>query len=381
MIYTVAQFVVSRSSPRARPGVLDRIPVSPHSVARRNRPADNPNWKSFRDSGREFTNEQRVSLYLQHVGQERGLSPNTVMAYERDLTAFLSFFQGENATKPSGPASAPGENRSSPSKTQPTRQDIARFLVYLKQHNHKATSVSRVLSSLRGWFAWQKAMHMIEVDLCETFQNPQRAKHLPQVLTADEVTAMIGSAAKTRDKLIIELLYGAGLRVSELVKLDLKDINLSQCFIRCVGKGSKERIVPFGDLALSCLRQYMTEGEKITPAKKKKRGRRTTAGAQTAANPRMMPLLRDKKGKRLSRLVVWQVVKRIAKRAQINKVLSPHTLRHSFATHLLENGADLRAVQELLGHASVVTTQLYTHVSRSHLRKAYESAQQNFQAP
>lgn len=256
--------------------------------------------------------------------------------------------------------------------TEPTRQDIARFLFGLKGKGHSSSSIARALASLRGWFGWQKDMRMIENDPCETMQNPQQARHLPQVLTPDEVAAMIEAASKTRDRLIIELLYGAGLRVSELVRLDLKDINQSQGFIRCIGKGSKERIVPFGERAASCLKQFLTEPQPEP--------RVTTRGA-SILNARAVPLLPDKHGKRLSRLVVWQVVKRMAIRAKITKTLSPHTLRHSFATHLLENGADLRAVQELLGHASVVTTQLYTHVSRGHLRRAYQNAQQNFQSP
>ncbi|HEY9773971.1 MAG TPA: site-specific tyrosine recombinase/integron integrase [Planktothrix sp.] len=344
--------------------------MSPYSVARSNSTSGNPGWGYTEDKRMKLTLQQRLVLYLQHVGQERALSPNTVQAYERDLSAFISFVRSKSETRLKGAVPEQVEAI----ELEPTRQDIARFLVYLKQNNHKATSISRALSSLRGWYGWQKSMRIIEVDLCETFQNPQRAKHLPQVLTCDEVTAMIAAAEKTRDRLILELLYGAGLRVSELVKLDLKDINLSQCQIRCLGKGSKERIVPFGEEALNCLKQFLSETE--TKAKNKV----ATTGSSTA-NTRALPLLRDKKGKRLSRLVVWQVVKRIAARARVNKELSPHTLRHSFATHLLENGADLRAVQELLGHASVVTTQLYTHVSRNHLRKAYESAQQNFYAP
>ncbi len=308
--------------------------------------------------------QQRVEAYISHIAKERGLSPNTVAAYKRDLAAFVKSFQ------------VSGKNDEAAVKmqlrvTEPTRQDIARFLFGLKSKGHSSSSIARALASLRGWFGWQKDMRIIENDPCETMQNPQQARHLPQVLTPDEVAAMIEAATKTRDRLIIELLYGAGLRVSELVKLDLKDVNLSQGFIRCVGKGSKERIVPFGERAASCLKQFLTEPQPEP--------RVTTRGA-APLNARAVPLLRDKHGKRLSRLVVWQVIKRMAIRAKISKTLSPHTLRHSFATHLLENGADLRAVQELLGHASVVTTQLYTHVSRGHLRRAYQNAQQNFQS-
>jgi integrase/recombinase XerD len=341
--------------------------VSPHSVSRssRSRQPKSASTAAHGVAPQQLTLPQRLEAYISHIAKERGLSPNTVAAYKRDLTAFVKSFQV------SGKKSEAVKQMQSET-IEPTRQDIARFLFGLKGNGQSTSSIARALASLRGWFGWQKDMRMIENDPCETMQNPQQARHLPQVLTPDEVAAMIQAADKTRDRLIIELLYGAGLRVSELVKLDLKDINLSQGFIRCVGKGSKERIVPFGERAASCLKQFLAEPQ---PEQ-----RVTTRGAKPL-NTRAVPLLRDKQGKRLSRLVVWQVIKRMATRAKINKTLSPHTLRHSFATHLLENGADLRAVQELLGHASVVTTQLYTHVSRGHLRRAYESAQKKFQSP
>jgi integrase/recombinase XerD len=281
----------------------------------------------------------RVDKYIEHVRLERGLADNTVTAYRQDLESFVAAMGADVA--------------------HPTRQDVTRYLSSIKGNGKKASSISRTLASLKGWFAWQKASNLIAQDPCDAMQHPQKAKHLPQVLTPDEVSAMIAVAEKERDRLIVELLYGAGLRVSELVKLDWKDLNLSQRYIRCMGKGSKERIVPFGNQALACLQAHAAQ---------------QPPGAKT----RVTPLLCDKQGKRLSRLVVWQVIKRLAKKAQITKSLSPHTLRHSFATHLLENGADLRAVQELLGHSSVVTTQLYTHVSRNHLRRAYQLAQQNF---
>lgn len=369
----------------------------------------------------------RLGAYLQHVHHDKGLSQNTLSAYRRDIAGFIKHVEGQSSTVTLAPKARAHENAAHAAKSphtrtaaensnsninlaapfrEPTRQDLARFLVALKTGGHKSSSLARVVASLRGWFAWQKAVGLIEIDPCESLQNPQRAKHLPHVLTQDEAMAMISAASCARDKLIVELLYGAGLRVSELVKLDLKDINQSQGFIRCLGKGSKERIVPFGEHAAICIQEYLKElqseaetrqKELEKPPRKgapKKRGRprktnkplmlettsvdeRVSPGTRRGGN-RAFPLLRDKHGKRLSRLVVWQIIKRLASRAQINKSMSPHTLRHSFATHLLENGADLRAVQELLGHSSVVTTQLYTHVSRNHLRKAYESAQQSF---
>ena len=320
-----------------------------------------------------------LARYLEYIAKDRGLSKNTQLAYERDLRAFNNAFSSQNG-KPL------------------QRSDIARYLASLKSKGHKTTSLARILATLRGWFTWQKNMGLLDFNPTESFNNPQRARHLPQILTPDEVSAMLACAQKARDRLIVELLYGAGLRVSELVDLDVKDINLSQQQLRCIGKGSKERIVPFGSQALTALRAYQKEiaddesaALALTQTIKKRgrpKGSKTsgaiTSGAQVnnrkAANKRVEPLLKDLAGKRLSRLVVWQVIKRLAEKANIRKDISPHTLRHSFATHLLENGADLRAVQELLGHSSVVTTQLYTHISRSHLRKAYQSAQENFSA-
>jgi len=286
--------------------------------------------------------------YLSHIELERGLSANTVAAYRSDLTAFIKALNGNN---------------------NPSRHDIARYLSSQKAAGQSAATTTRILASLRGWFVWQRHVGMRQNDPCEGFQSPQKAKHLPQVLTPDEVARMLAVAEKSRDRLIIELLYGAGLRVSELVKLDLKDVNLSQGYIRCLGKGSKERIVPFGKLAMEALKEYLAEAKKFPP---------TTRSA--SLNAKAVPLLIDLKGNRLSRLVVWQTIKRLAYRAKIQKNLSPHSLRHSFATHLLEGGADLRSVQELLGHSSVVTTQLYTHLSRNHLRRAYQNAQTSFGA-
>jgi integrase/recombinase XerD len=324
-----------------------------------------------------------LARYLEYITKDRGLSKNTLLAYERDLTAFIVYCQGKTANL--------------------QRTDIARHLSQLKAQGHKSSSLARTLASLRGWFSWQKNVGLIAVDPTDAFNNPQRARHLPQILTPDEVTAMLTVAKKARDRLIVELLYGAGLRVSELVDLDIKDLNLSQMQLRCIGKGSKERIVPFGAQALQAIKCYQLEIQELHSHKDRRSARskkqksskiapevsvsqtkngtevRTKGSAQAMyAKKRMDPLLKDLQGKRLSRLVVWQIIKRLAALAGIRKELSPHSLRHSFATHLLENGADLRAVQELLGHSSVVTTQLYTHISRNHLRKAYHSAQLTF---
>ncbi len=302
--------------------------------------------------------------YLDYVRLERGLSDNTVQAYRRDLDSFIATLTPDTVT--------------------PTRQQIARFLSQLRSEGHKPSSIARTLASIRGWFNWMKLVGKIEQVPSDNFQNPLKAQKLPQVLTQSEINALIGAAEKPRDKAIVELLYGAGLRVSELVGLDHKDVNQSQGYVRCLGKGSKERIVPIGTQGLEALKLHLQDVEEAQNAPPvevvKKRGRprskaKKRSDSTSIGNRKTKPLFVDSDGDRLSRLVVWQIIKRLATKAGIRKQLSPHTLRHSFATHLLENGADLRAVQELLGHANVVTTQLYTHVSKAHLKAAYMNAQ------
>lgn len=314
-----------------------------------------------------------LNSYIDFVRSEKSLSLNTQMAYQRDLLAFLAWKQEKiSSLANSGNVTAP----------QPTtRQDLQQYIGYLRQKGQKTSSIIRAIASLRGWFAWQKTTGILKEDPLESMHNPVKAKKLPSVLSKDEVEKMIETAQSSRDRLIIEMLYGAGLRVSELVGLDVKDVNLSQSYVRCLGKGSKERIVPIGRQALQCLQSYLSElkdDHPVTPSESRQPQGQKASRQVRQVKQQIRPLFRDRSGNRLSRLVVWQVVKRMAKKAGVDKSLSPHTLRHSFATHLIENGADLRSVQELLGHANIVTTQLYTHVSRGHLRKAYDNAQSAF---
>jgi len=277
--------------------------------------------------------------YLQYLLAERGLSANTLAAYKQDLSAFLAWLKD----------TGPREERLI------ERQDVVAFITELRKKGSKPATITRQLASLRSFFAFLKTYSGFTADPLDGFQNPHKAKRLPKTLTQQEVVTIIEAADNSRDKLIIELLYACGLRVSELTGLKVSDIDLRQGTLKCFGKGSKERFVPVGQEAQKSIEKYLLEH----PHK---------AG----------PLLLSRENKKLSRLVVWQIVKRLAEKAGIEKTLSPHTLRHSFATHLLENGADLRSVQELLGHSNVVTTQLYTHISRSHLRSAYEKAKSNY---
>lgn len=304
--------------------------------------------------------------YLRFLLKERGLSSNTGDAYENDITAFIEWLLEK--------------------KEEATRTTLTRYLQHLKAGGMQASTLARKLATLRGWFEWQKASQYIDSDPTEGIMNPKLARHLPQVMSTNEITAMVAAAANDRERLIIELLYGAGLRVSELITLRINDINLTSGFVRCLGKGSKERIVPIGKPAIDAIKTYIASDERLNPPvqdpSKKKVGRPPAKrllvkSARSRRNTvESSPLLlADRKGKTLNRLVIWQTVKRLAEKARIKKELSPHSLRHSFATHLLENGADLRVVQELLGHSSIVTTQLYTHISRKHLKKAYMNAQ------
>lgn len=314
-----------------------------------------------------------LAPYLVHIKSERGLSDNTLLAYQRDLSHFVGWYK----TQPTA-------------KVFPVRGDISRYLLALKKEGHVPSSLARKLASLRGWFSWLKATGKSKSDPVETFETPHKQKKLPQVMSAPEMLSLLEACKTPKEKAIIELMYGAGLRVSELVGLKKIDVSLSQSYVKCLGKGSKERIVPIGKEAVQAIKDYLAlvDSEKkkeeqrlALEAGKPKRGRparKTPSKSKLTNQNKADYLFSGAGGEKLSRLVVWQTIKRLAQRASLDKPISPHTLRHSFATHLLENGADLRAVQELLGHANLVTTQLYTHVSRAHLKAAYDQAQKGF---
>ena len=327
--------------------------------------------------------ERRIDLkaqlrsYIMFIGRERALSKHTCAAYERDISQFLQWLE-----------------KTGKLYALPQRATITGYLSHLKLRGIKASSMARQLASVRGWFAWMTSTGKIADDPCDSVYNPQSRYTLPTVLSVDEVKRLIAQCQIPRDRAIVELLYGAGLRVSELIGLDIGNLNLDRGHLRCLGKGDKERIVPIGKEAVNAIRQYLQEREELLAAlaqettrgrKRRRKAGRPKITRQEKRRRRLASQLEDTgilfidtRGKRLARLVVWQIIKRLAEKAGIRKELSPHTLRHSFATHLLENGADLRSVQELLGHSSVVTTQLYTHVSRGHLKKAYQSAQDQF---
>lgn len=277
----------------------------------------------------------------------KNLAKNTIASYRNDLQDYLSFLERNYHLK-------------RPDQIEKTH--VLNYLARLKREGMAAKSVSRKLSALRSFHKYLVAEKLADSDVVESVPLPKTDKKLPVVLNVDEIEALIaasrneGSLLDLRNTAMIELAYGSGLRVSELTGLDVSDLHLNLGFVKILGKGSKERIVPLGENAVAALRKYLTDARPlIHPAEKE-------------------ILFLNKDGNRLSRIGFYKILQTLAKKAGIEKEISPHTLRHSFATHLLENGADLRAVQELLGHEDILTTENYTHISKRHLQEAYEAA-------
>ena len=280
---------------------------------------------------------QDLSEYLNYLEIERGLSQNTIDAYRRDLSDFLEFCELKGV-----------ENVQKIERTH-----INGYFLLIHEKKLSPTSVMRKTASLRGFFKWLCANEICEKNPALTLEPPKIPKKLPKVMTIEEINKILSENLSKKEKVIVELLYGCGLRVSELVNLKLNDIDVNSKYLRCVGKGSKERIVPIGSLALKAIKNYQKERDFIL-----QKTRKTTKY-----------FLLTNEAKNITRQEVYTFIHGLGEK--IHKSISPHTLRHSFATHLLENGADLRVVQELLGHSDVSTTQLYTHISKKRLKEVY----------
>ncbi|PWL80022.1 site-specific tyrosine recombinase XerD [Candidatus Gastranaerophilales bacterium] len=280
---------------------------------------------------------QILSQYLDFLEIERGLSQNTIDAYRRDLTEFLEFCLSRNIEE----------------INKIERIHISGYILKLHENKLNPTSIMRKTASLRGFFKWLCANEICEKNPALTLEPPKVPQKLPKVITAEEINIILSENLNKREKVILELLYGCGLRVSELVNLKIHDIDISAKYLQCTGKGSKERIVPIGSKALHAIKMYTKERDFILQKTRK-----------TSKN-----LLLTEEGKNITRQEVYNFIHKLGEK--IHKSISPHTLRHTFATHLLENGADLRVVQELLGHSDVSTTQLYTHISKKRLKEVY----------
>lgn len=283
--------------------------------------------------------------YLSRLRVEGGLATNTLESYRRDLAKFQQYLSRQGIRM--GAAISP--------------QTVVEFLAALKRERLAASSIARIVSAMRGWFRFLTRERLADGNPLRDLALSKRPVRLPKTLTLQEVTALLDlpalpSAEDQRDRAMLELLYASGLRVSELVGLALSHIDLNAGCLRVIGKGAKERVVPMGQPARAALAHYV---EHVRPALAKGRACRA--------------LFISRRGRPLTRQAFWKLLRRRAERAGIAKSISPHMLRHSFATHLLEGGADLRAVQAMLGHASIATTQIYTHVDRSRLKQIHRT--------
>jgi integrase/recombinase XerD len=275
---------------------------------------------------------------------ERSLSTNSVEAYLQDLEKFVSFLKMKGVDK-------------APNKVE--REDITAFIVWIAELGMSARSQARILSGLRAFYGYMLIEDLMSTDPTELIESPKLGRKLPEVLSIEEVDALISKVDLSkqegeRNKAILETLYSCGLRVTELTELRCSNLMLDMGFIRVTGKGNKERLVPIGNSAIKHIQYY----------------REQWRNHQVVVPGHEDFLFLNRRGKKLTRVMIFTIIKQLAEAAGIKKRISPHTFRHSFATHLVNGGADLRAVQEMLGHESITTTEIYTHLDRDYLREA-----------
>lgn len=283
--------------------------------------------------------------FADFIALEQGLSPRTQDAYRRDLERFAEYATARGATAP----------------LDVTARMLREYVYHLKDLGLSPASIRRNVSAVRTYFRFLTGDGIVVRDPSERLETPKRWRTLPEVLTVEEVQRLLASPTLDdplvfRDRALLELAYGAGLRVSEWITLGVRDVMLEEGLVRVFGKGSKERLVPIGRSAIGAVAIYLRE---LRPRLEKGEGKGM--------------LFLNARGRPLSRMGAWKILRGHVERAGITRHVTPHTLRHSFATHLLEGGADLRAVQEMLGHADIATTQIYTHVDREYLRQVHRS--------
>jgi integrase/recombinase XerD len=291
-----------------------------------------------------------VKRFLEYMTVERGVSPNTLVAYRNDLNQLTEYLETSHPEDNFGWEEVVGEIMTS-------------YLLRLHERGYSDTTRARKVASAKSLFGYLLDEGVISKDPTENLSSPRIGRSLPEALTVEEVEELLRSVSRgdtpdvKRDQGMLELLYASGLRVTELVSLDIDDVNLEQGSVRCYGKGAKERVIPIHQNAVDVIKVYLADGR------------------PHISNQKSGPsLFLNRRGERLTRQGFWLILKGHAKRAGIEKKITPHTLRHSFATHLLRGGAPLRHVQELLGHASITTTQVYTHLTSEHVRSEYDKA-------
>ncbi|NCO23860.1 MAG: site-specific tyrosine recombinase XerD [Candidatus Infernicultor aquiphilus] len=290
--------------------------------------------------------EEILECFLDYLTIERGLAQNTIISYRYDLIKYINFLKKNKI-----------------SSFNQTKKDLVNnYFVFLRKKNLEINSISRNLVAVKMLYRFLLIEGFIKEDITGLIEFPRMSKKLPHVLSLREINLLLDQAnfksnLGLRDQAILELLYATGMRVSELIYLKIEDINMENRMLKCLGKGSKERIIPFGSKADESLRLYL---DKVRP--------------KLVKNPNEDILFLNSRGERLSRQGIFYLVKKYVRKAGIEKKVTPHTLRHTLATHLLENGADLRSVQEMLGHSDISTTQIYTHVSRKWVSEEYYRA-------
>lgn len=286
--------------------------------------------------------EDKVRDFLSYIASEKGVTPNTVEAYGRDVRSFAEFLVSIEIAD----------------VKEVTQDHAVKYLGLLQSKGYASASICRALIAVKVFFRFLKREGEIPINIMHYFDTPKLWQLIPEVLSVQQVDNLLEQPKNdtflgARDKAILEVLYSSGLRVSEVCSLGVYSID--DQFLKVMGKGRKERIVPIGSKALEAVDHYLTHFRSLFESEQN-----TT-------------LFLTQRGKPIDRVAVWRMIKNYAKQAGITKIISPHTLRHSFATHLLDNGADLRVIQELLGHASISSTDRYTHISRSHLQQAFDA--------
>ena len=285
----------------------------------------------------------QLDRFCDFLTLEQGSSPRTLEAYRRDVERLVDYARAKGAASP----------------VDVTSRMLREFVYHLKDVGLSPSSIRRNISAVRTYFRFLLADGVVARDPSERLETPQRWRTLPDVLTVEEIERLLAAPTLDdplafRDRAMLELAYGAGLRVSEWITIGVRDVMLEDKLVRVFGKGSKERLVPIGRSAIGAVATYLRE---LRPRLERGSGKGI--------------LFLNARGEPLSRMGAWKILRRYVERSGITKEVSPHTLRHSFATHLLEGGADLRAVQEMLGHADISTTQIYTHVDREYLRQVH----------
>ncbi|MFQ5952328.1 MAG: site-specific tyrosine recombinase XerD [Candidatus Omnitrophota bacterium] len=287
--------------------------------------------------------KEYIDQFIDFMEVERGVSPNTIESYRRDIEKFINYLQGIKKD-----IAGVG------------RQDVTNFMMHLKKKGLSATTIARNLASLKTFWKFLVMERIAPENVLAVIETPKTWKTIPEVLNRQEVEKFLNAPSRRgitgiRDRAILELMYATGLRVSEVKDLKKTNVNLEAGFVKCSGKGGKERIVPLGGVAKSAIEKYLNVSRKKLSGK-------------TGDDH----LFLSKLGRCLSRQSLWKMIQKYAREAGIKKHITPHTLRHSFATHLLEGGAELRGVQEMLGHADISTTQIYTHINKDKLKKVHE---------